>query len=201
MEKLEALWKLVIEYGTYVRINKLNGLDYWNMLKQFLKSNKTSFIWLPDAMSRFEEMKKMGIVDENNIEKQIPQNIWEAHHFYLQHARIPFKNKNGATFVRLFQIAYNAGQLNAEMNIKKNSIYTEEWKKYYSVNNLNSPQEYASERDLHIINSDIGQLLINDVDTLFESIKKQQTGGKYFKKYLRMKSKRERLERLIYGRF
>jgi len=198
MEKLEGLWKLVIEYGTYVRINKLNGLDYWNMLKQILESNKTSFTWLPDAVSRFGEMEKMGLVED---EKQVPQDVWEAHHFYLQHARIPFRNKNDATFVRLFQVAYNAGQLNAEMNIKKNSIYTEEWKKYYYINNLNSPQEYASERDLNIINSGIGQLLISDVGTLLESIKKQQTGGKYFKKYLRMKSKREQLERLIYGGF
>lgn len=168
MEKIEALWDLVIKYGTYVGSNNLNSRDYWVKLKQILKSNKTRFMWSQDTTNKFGEMKKMGIVKSH----EIYGGIWELHHFYLQHTKIPFENKSDGTFVKLFQIAYDAGQLNVEMNIKKNPIYTDKWKKYYNDNNLNLPQEYVSNRDLNITNFSIGQLLINDVGDLLESIKK-----------------------------
>ena len=195
MENLQILWQLVIEYGTYVRIHKLNGLNSWNMLKPILESNKITLSWLPESISRFHEMKNMGIIEDEN---DGPHDLWEAHHFYLQHSRIPFRNQNDATFVRFFQIAYNAGQLHAEMNITKNPIYTDLLKRYYFTNNLNSPYRYMTQDDLSIINSSIHQTTINEVNVALNALTNNQSGGKYFQKYLQWKQKKEHLEKLIF---
>lgn len=53
-----------------------------------------------------EEVCEIDVVDGK--EQKI---MWEKHHFYLQHARIPVLNFEEPKLYRLMQIAYNAGQL------------------------------------------------------------------------------------------
>jgi hypothetical protein len=84
---------------------------------------------------------KLFDIEDNDKDELPPEQhkYWEVTHFFFQHGRIPFKNKESLTLVRLMQLAYNAGQLNAE---KTNKYNTKERQKYYKSKKLNSYKTY-----------------------------------------------------------
>jgi hypothetical protein len=116
---IEKLWDLVRNYGIIVREQNLNGLESWQKLKKIFEKNNKKCEWLPEAISRYDEMQKKFNIDGNDqdIEKERvgEEKIeWEKVHFFFQHARIPFKTQSEASLLKLMQIAYNAGQFEAE---------------------------------------------------------------------------------------
>ena len=71
--------------------------------------------------------------------------VAELMHFYLQHTRIPKNNQDKPDIFRLYQIAYNTGQLNAEItNVENNDIYTEDMKRFYIEYRLDNISTYIN---------------------------------------------------------
>lgn len=98
-------------YGKYVRENKLNGLDSWNSKKKQLLEELIVFDkWnIEDIEGKYKFVHdELGMKGDDFDEKT---ENWEKFHFFLQHFRIPKNNKPDS--LRLMQIAYNAGQLEA----------------------------------------------------------------------------------------
>ena len=136
--RVEKLFSLVKEYGYYTRKNDLDGLAQWNRLKNILLKSKIEGEWDQKVKQYFVEMRSDLKIQE--CENEIPikndlerKKMWEKHHFYLQHARIPTLNFKEPKLVRLLQIAYNAGQLQALWN---DPFYTQLYKTYYENNKL-----------------------------------------------------------------
>jgi hypothetical protein len=120
-------------------------------------------MWKGNIPTIFEEMKtKLGVhefkeqIQESN--EKLCHEIWELHHFYLQHARIPTLNLNEPTLTRLMQIAFNAGQLRACWNFP---IYSEKLKAYYNDNNLQSIETYMESLFLDELNQQLPIELLN----------------------------------------
>lgn len=185
LKKLEQIWKLVTIYGTVTRLGDLDGLKKWNELKANLEkcsSGAFSTRWLDVAVARYYHMKKsepeggLGLLETVDECGDIKQ-IWDYNHFFLQHARIPKNNRdkfpeglNDVTFVTLMQIAYNAGQLNAEMNVKKNPFYLAEhpnWITYYSAEKLSSFTSYITSTECTRLNDII---TLDDVQLIKETL-------------------------------
>jgi hypothetical protein len=150
---INTIWNLVIAYGTTSRLFKLNGLDSWSKLKEIFASIDIdpSVDWIDDAKKRTSEMLSMGIIGTESPEMPTEHTTWELHHFFIQHGKIirpvdESKKITPVSFVKIMQIAYNAGQLNAEMNINKNTIYEEKWKAYYTSNMLDQITSYVNPR-------------------------------------------------------
>ena len=170
MDKVEKLWNLIINYGYDIRINNLNGLEKWNMVKPKLMENKIKGKWKPSALLLYDQIRELNIIDEKP--EGMSHDEWEKHHFYIQHGRIPFKNKEDQSLTRLLQIAFNTGQLSYLMNYKQDSFLTHILKRYYYNNQLNNPLTYMDYDSLIGFN-------INDqfIDEITQIINKEQSGG------------------------
>lgn len=142
---VEKLWQKIYEYGLFVRKNDMDGLDAWNKIKVILQKYNKDCEWLPEATNRYSEMKaKFNIVDEDNDSSWSAdkKQLWEETHFFFQHSRIPYNSRtSGANLLRLMQIAYNAGQYEAE---KEKNSYDKEKINYYVNNHLESYISYVT---------------------------------------------------------
>ena len=99
--------------------------------------------WKIDTIKRYHELSKgadMKIPEKKDVPQEHHEQ-WEVEHFFLQHFRIPHLNK--ASLVKLMQIAYNAGQLEAERNSKH---YPHDAKKYSADQQLILFSSYVSEQ-------------------------------------------------------
>jgi hypothetical protein len=105
-------WQLVLNYGAKVRSTKMDGLASWNVLKDLLKKDAKPIQWTPECLTFFEQFLAIGIVEDDDGSQS--HHEWERGHFLIQHGRIPKRNEFTADTVRLYQIAYNAGQAFAE---------------------------------------------------------------------------------------
>jgi hypothetical protein len=149
---MEKLFNTVINYGYYVRLNNLNGLDAWNTIKalintnQDLNTNISSIIghWNITLNINGQNISGIHLIynhlknemnlhgdDGDKEEHKLSDEEWQRNHFYLQLARIP-KN-NSCNLVRLLQVAYNIGQLVCEMKQKK---FTSEYISFFLMNRL-----------------------------------------------------------------
>jgi hypothetical protein len=181
---VENLWNAIYQYGVSVRSNKLNGLTEWNKIKTILKKYNGNGEWSLEAISRYNEMKKLfNIVDEENNKEWPEEDIekWENTHFFFQHAKIPYDNVNEPNLTRLMQIAYNAGQLEAD---KDSKYYTVERKTYYIKNNLNSYISFMTPHSLIELERELSKYHpalkeINDIK--FKGGKKENFKHKFFK--------------------
>ena len=162
---LSILFDKVKKYGHHTRSNNLDGLDQWNKLKQILtKFSTINTEWEPTIKIHYLHMKnELGIKEE--ITETPDHSTWQKHHFYLQHTRIPSLNPNDASIIRLMQIAFNAGQLQALWN---DSFYTNEIKKYYLDNKFGEMGTYMTLDNLSKLNDCITGNVINDMNILFQ---------------------------------
>jgi hypothetical protein len=183
-----------------VRSKNVDGLEYWNYIKEYLKQNDIKKSWLPEAIERFEHMTSSeGLnLHEDDTDEYFNGNrsIWELHHFYLQHARIPFRNQDDASFVRIFQIAYNAGQLSAEFYKEENNlVYDENKKKYYIDNKLDDISSYISMTHILELESlpNLEEIINNILENL-SLINSLQSGGSIVNKILKYKYKSQQLK-------
>jgi hypothetical protein len=111
----------------------------------------------------------MGIIGTESPVSPIDHTTWELHHFFIQHGKIikpvdATKKMTPVSFLKIMQIAYNAGQLNAEMFIKKNPIYEIEWKAYYASNMLDQITSYVDPHTM--VNDQINDKLKKTIEQL-----------------------------------
>ena len=154
---LELLFKIVIDYGEYVRKNNFDGLIYWNKIKSFLSKDaifnkdRSETNWNiklkllnGSILSNIEEIydyfySVLGMKGEDNDKNDELNPYWENYHFFLQLVRIPKNNK--LSLLRLCQIAYNIGQFTADYY---KSCYTDKVKKIYFINNMRNIRAYVN---------------------------------------------------------
>jgi hypothetical protein len=160
--QLEILFSQVTKYGKYVRSNKLDGLLQWNKIKDILLMSKVKCNWYPQVKTIFSYMKTELKIQEHEEDTE-SHEVWEKHHFYLQHGRIPSLNFNDGTLVRIIQIAYNVGQLEA---LWDDEFYTQEMKNYYRLNHLNNINSYMDKDNLTILNDSLTNEIIDKLDGL-----------------------------------
>lgn len=150
---LNNFFEKIKTFGFYIRSNKFDGLEKWNLLKHECldslakKINLNDYYWdinwklndnLDDKISDLNLiylhfLTLLQISDENDKE----EDNWEQKHFFLQLIRIIKNNK--INFIRIMQIAYNIGQLEAEYE-----WYDQNVKNIYKINHLNIMSSYVS---------------------------------------------------------
>lgn len=191
MSKIEELFQMIKKWGFITRSNKMNGLERWNTIKDILSKSKVKGEWNSRVKELFVEMRSTLKIQECKDEfKGTPEEIqreWEKHHFYLQHTRIPTLNYTDASLTRLMQIAYNAGQLEVEIN---NDFYRGEKREFYEGNKLDDIHTYMDENSLNILDQSITDEIMGQIYASMPA--KPQNGGsdsKYEYKYLKYKQK------------
>lgn len=88
--------------------------------------------------------------------------------------------------IRLMQIAYNAGQLQADEN---NVLYTPEWKEYYKKHHLDSYLSFMTPYSLKKMNEklELQHPIFDEIDLVSVNTETTQSGGYRYKyqKYVR----------------
>lgn len=192
--KLIQLWENIEKHGYNIRKNNLDGLNGWNIIKKELIKNDVMGKWNKKIVGVYGHMKtKLGIKEElceiDEEDKNIQKKIWEKHHFYLQHARIPVLNFEEPKLYRLMQIAYNAGQLRALFD---DPFYTMTIKEYYINNELGKMSSYMDDKYLNQFENSINGEFIQNTDTVLDvnANANGKIGGHFYrKKYYKYKAK------------
>jgi hypothetical protein len=180
---MEELFNLIKNYGYIIRKNNLNGLTNWNEMKDILSNiscnclswninlvnlDKKNITSISDAYNYVHDYLDMKGEDDQT-EKCNPN--WEKFHFFLQLVRIPYNNPD-CNLVRLAQIAYNLGQLDA---VYFDDIYTPSVRTFYNMNNLDKMSAYTEN------SCDISKEDLEKIRLLMDS---KIIGSGYLYKYL-----------------
>ncbi len=137
MITLQSLWIEFVNYGYQVRITGKKGDQAWSKVKKPLSEIDLKFsLWNEKCKTYFRIMKNdlklfgdtIITQDKKEINDHQDHQIWESHHFMLQHGRIVANND--PSLLRFLQIAYNCGQLKA-IREKDQSMYSLEQLKFY----------------------------------------------------------------------
>ena len=171
---LQQVFDEVKKYGYNTRVyNPDKGLENWNTIKIILAESTELGKWNSQVKDMYNFMKEdLGIFEQEcdipsplfDLSSEKRHSIWEHHHFYLQHVRIPTLNFESPQLVRLIQIAYNAGQLDASWH--NSEIYTDKIKAYYVAENLNNMETYMDKENLANIESSLPKNLLERIQYL-----------------------------------
>lgn len=177
---IEFLFILFKTYGYYVRINEKRGDLIWSPIKALLlkiDSLTKVFKWNTLCKKFYSYMKQDlklygdTIVDPiTKVEMNDNPNhaIWQPHHFALQHGRIPELNKE--SLMRLCQIGFNNGQMNANIEMSAKSYSSDQLDYILDEKNaLTDVYTYISREDALLMNLLMKECNIRDV--LIEVIK------------------------------
>jgi len=186
---MEKLFEFIKNYGYIVRTNNLDGLASWNEMKAIISTiSCNSLAWNINLLNL--ENKSIGnsenaynyvhdtlgmLGEDTPTEKSNPN--WENFHFFLQLVRIP-KNNPVCELVRLAQIAYNLGQLSA---VYDDDIYTENIKRFYTMNNLDKMSTYITSSSCAVSDEHFQKIR--------QLIDSKIIGSGYLHKYLKYKKK------------
>jgi len=158
MLKLLDLFSVVIEYGKYVRTNALDGLLYWNKIKDFVNAQNPSGIdnkigpgWNLNLLIDGIQINNKEVIynyvhDTLNMrgeedDSKEDKNYWDQCHFFLQLIRIP-KN-NSLTLLKLLQVAYNLGQLSITLRTNP-TLFNSKVLTYFDSNRLENIETYST---------------------------------------------------------
>lgn len=194
MDNINQLWKLVVNYGYSIRIYnaKPDGLVKWNIIKTLLSEIPIKGKWSTSSLELYNQIKGLGVQDVEPKEMS-SHELWEKHHFYIQHGRIPHLNQNDPSLTRLIQIAFNVGQLKYFMDYKNDPFYTNEMRQFYKSNKLNNIETYMDTETLQSLNNNISTEFVEKVkDSIANNLIDKQKGGSnksYQCKYNKYKSK------------
>ena len=149
---LSQLFDTVRDYGLKVRSNgTLNGKEMWDRVKPLFKVVTDDCNWNiyrtkanGDALLSLDEIydyvhDELGMKGGDEDQDTVEQDKWEKYHFYLQLIRVP-RNNPDCSLVRLMQVAYNLGQLQAEYD---DSIYTDDVRKFLDKNDMDALRSYV----------------------------------------------------------
>jgi len=128
-------WNMTKQTARIVREQELDGLASWAPFKRTLDMRDEKYTLTPnivalvkkhyrvdkDDTQHAKSTLKIGyVILENN---DINDELKECHHFLIQHFRIAAMCINDKiTIAKLMQLAYNAGQLNAQRDKYNSSI-------------------------------------------------------------------------------
>jgi hypothetical protein len=166
-EEVEEAWKLIIEYSSLLKKkygSKLDGKEYWNNIKTFLKEidnrSNSNIKYNPNHDNTIDNFKK---VIDSIPEKDKDDKLIEKNHFLLQQLNIPTKDDGIPSFKRLMQIALNIGQLKSYEKPFDDNIL-----KMITENNLSSINTYMTSENYnkYIFNKDDLTKLKNILDDL-----------------------------------
>jgi hypothetical protein len=168
---LEQVFEKVVNFGSHVRKNRLDGLQKWNVLKKILNDVtglSDSCNWRisckldsDEPVTDIEQIyhfvhDELGMKGDDTDDESSP--FWEAHHFALQLIRIP-RNNPKVSLQRLLQVAYNIGQFKVE--VEKGS-YSMDVINFVKNNRLDSMDSYINVEGVGPTNinmSDLDQLM------------------------------------------
>ena len=188
---LTKLFNDLISYGRFVRSKKLNGLDYWNKIKDIIKKYNPVSInttlgeeWtisrifngeqiyrqtdnLSEIYTFVHDILRMYGEESDDVKYHLDHDLWSKYHFYLQLARIPANNK--LDLGRLLQIAYNLGQLSVHLHL--DPVFTSDTITYFQINKLNDINSYINldEKEFDDEQNDILNNIDLDVKRIIES--------------------------------
>lgn len=128
-------WNMTKQTAHIVREQGLDGLASWAPFKQALETRDAQYTLAPgiaalvkkhyradkDDTQHAKSILKIGnvVLEHNDVNDELK----ECHHFLIQHFRIAAMcTDSKITIAKLMQLAYNAGQLNAQRNKYNNSI-------------------------------------------------------------------------------
>jgi len=194
ISELFELFDNIKVYGYYIRLNKLDGLEYWNKIKDFiLKPEQLNGVCLLNNILKMdwninfiidtestkstkdknviynfvhENLKVYG-EDSDKEKYNIDNNIWEKYNYILQLIKIP-KNEE-LNLLTLLQIGYNIGQLSFELlQDKEKVVYTKNIINFFVNNKLDDINSYIifSDEFNNQINSN------NEITNLLENLNK-----------------------------
>lgn len=197
------LWKNVLTYGEVAKEKNLDTLDSWKRLRNILSKYPILGKWKIDSFNLYNQINDLGLIDEN--QKNTKKDNWEKGFLYIQHGRIPIKNKMKPTLLKLLQISFNAGQLRQLMINQNDKFYNQIMRDFYLTNALDQADTYMEKCVLDLMTKEIDinlnkELVELNNDTLSDvynvesesSNTNNQTGGSldnYQSKYLKYKSK------------
>ena len=144
---ISRLWYEVYHYGYRVRsIEPENGLARWQLYKNNYSTIKCSYTTIKSYNNLFKSVNYHAVGDDDiNSTITINGNTYcnniEKYHFLVQLFRIPKLAQFKIPYVKILQLAYNAGQLQA--GIDSNS-YDQEIVKFVNDNNLLKIETYIN---------------------------------------------------------
>lgn len=205
------LWKSTLSYGENSKEKNLDGLDSWHRLRNVLAKYPILGKWKLESFQLYDQIIDLGLVDENP--KKMNKDVWEKNHIYIQHGKIPLKNKMKPTLLKLLQIAFNAGQLRQQMINRNDQFYSQTMRDFYLTNALDQADTYMEKCVLNLMTKEINKDLYDEIMELnnnllsdvykFESESSEsgnvQTGGNHYdykQKYLKYKTKYLNLKNL-----
>jgi hypothetical protein len=149
---INEIWNDFVLFGYKVRSSGENGLEKWVELKKLyswldtckciptrIDLNGTKIAKIIKEQIKYETYDKT----HDNIRvvikpiNRVLDNTVPNQHFLIQHFRIPIMSNFDVPIIKLFQIAYNIGQMSAEP-----SKYTSEEMSYYKLNKLGEFETY-----------------------------------------------------------
>lgn len=140
MKTVDKLWNDTQKIGYNIRKNGMDGLKGWQPLKErYSKINIEKFAVNDDIKNISNKCYKIGTDKKDHSDSKFicnsinMDNTIEKEHFFIQHFRIPSLENNKLSFLKLMQIAYNAGQFEA---VSEANGYPFEVVNFYSRNNL-----------------------------------------------------------------
>ena len=150
---LEELWLDTIKIGNEVRKKKWDGQKEWQPLKEkygnyyFKKPNDK--IKIKDSFKNIKDKTKYKVKKKDKEHQKVKlvvngselDNTKEIHHFFIQHFRIPIMGDFELPIIKILQIAYNAGQFEAE---RENNTYSDEVTNFYDENALGRLDTYVN---------------------------------------------------------
>jgi hypothetical protein len=140
---MDKCWNLTVETGNVVKSIGLNGKTSWAPFKERLDKIERPTVLTQKMKQLLSEHYKVEKDDfeHNNCTLTIDSismkhfdksdKLWESHHFLIQHFRIIAMCDDMIPINKLLQLAYNAGQFNADR--KK---YDERVIAFYDANKL-----------------------------------------------------------------
>jgi hypothetical protein len=199
MSDLQKLFDLGIEFGYKSKINKLNGQESWERVKNLLDTTNicnweiTKKTLDEKESSDIEEIysyihDKLKLYGENGDEPKygLTHEDWVRAHFVLQTIRIP--RTSCCSIQKILQIGLNIGQYMASNEEKKYDEYVND---YVRSNHLNQISSYVNLVSCKIPDA----LLVQSIELMREQIGKlpsKQDGGAldiWHSKYLKYKAK------------
>lgn len=199
---ISELFENIKVYGRYVRSHELDGLEYWNKIKDFILrpeqkpaldslnkilgsewNIKIKFDLESELISNLEEIYayvhdslNMYGEDTDKEVRSLDRNTWSKYHFALQLIRIPKNNK--LDLLRLLQVGYNLGQLSVEIG---DSDFYGRFVEYFNLNKLDEIQSYIElspeKNELIQSNIEIQDLCTNLNHFILSTMNQIQTGG------------------------
>ena len=144
---MQEVWRIAKAEGYRTRKNHEDGQKNWQPLKAQYAKDETILTLNPKIFEVIKRDLRIGADEVDYTDCEIAtqlitlENVVESAHFIVQHLRIPMMCKNGQIpMVKFAQIAYNAGQYEAE---KEMNGYLQMANEYYDMMELADPKTFV----------------------------------------------------------